>query len=86
MLQERLPEPAAPSHHAPLGVAFLANERLSSVCFPDYFGVVGNVAGASALRVTPRRSQGISLLLLLTHPSPRQQKHAVAEEEVLIPL
>lgn len=40
-------------------VAFLTSGW--SQCFPDYFWVSGNVAGASALWVTPHRSQRMSV-------------------------
>lgn len=53
------PQPGSTTGTAWVWVAFLTGS-LASECFPDYFWVSGNVAGASALWVTPHRSQRMS--------------------------
>lgn len=53
------PQPGSTRGTAWVWVAFLTGSSTSE-CFPDYFWVSGNVAGASALWVTPHRSQRMS--------------------------
>lgn len=70
MVQQNLAELDLHSKKAPLSVAFLTSG--CSLCFPDYFWVAGNVAGASALGATPHHSQRMCSTPLSTSHLKRQ--------------